>query len=515
MGLSSAYAWAAMKSKNMLRALVGVLLCALGFWLALATPYRHQTVHTDATSCLMAVDIIEPLAGAPQGSVVLLHGLSANKKIMDYVAHAFSERGLRVFVPDLPGHGRTDGPFSPARTEACTETFVRELLATHLLVPERTILAGHSMGGAIAARVASRVPVAGVLAISPAPQRAAHGSKPEMLLFNSPPQLLANALVISGGWEPESMRGAGRDLAASGDEAKTHYLVIPRATHVSLLFDQEAVRVSQQWATQALHLEGGARLPPRWPLLGFFLGFGGLIVLTAPFLRELLGKNSDVEPIPPVGIARLVVEVVVCSVAAVLLLRWRNFLRPLHLFEGDYFAGFLLISGGLLVLLHWSAVKAVFRSSPSPTQARKILVATFSGFVVLFLFSGWFDLTFAGAWLSAARWLRFPAFFLAVLPYHAAEEIVARRRSSRGAVQHLVLTLSLRLMAWGALLGGVFFLHSGEILLVLLAPYFGVFCVLQRLSMDVVRKETGSATAAAVFGAILFTGFCLAIFPVA
>jgi pimeloyl-ACP methyl ester carboxylesterase len=504
-----------MKRRRILRALAGVLLCALGFWLALATPYRQQTILTDAASCRMAVDIIEPLAGAPQGSVVLLHGLSANKKIMDYVAHAFSERGLRVFVPDFPGHGRTAGPFSPARAEACAESFVRELMATHLLVPERAILAGHSMGGAIAARVASRVPVAGVLAISPAPQRAAHGSKPEMLLFDSAPPLRGNALVISGRWEPESMRGAGRDLAASGDEGKAQYLVIPRATHVSLLFDREAVRALQQWVGQVLHLEGSARLPPRWPLLGFILGFGGLILLMAPFLRELLGKNGVAEPLLPVGIARLVLEVIVCSAAAVFLLRWRNFLRPLHLFEGDYLAGFLLINGGLLVLLHRSAVQAVSRASPALAESRKILMAAFSAFAVLLLFSGWFDLAFSEAWLSAARWLRFPAFFLACLPYHAAEELLAGPPGSAGAVQHLALTLSLRLIALGALLGGIFFLQSGEILLVLLAPYFGLFCVLQRLSMDVVRNETGSAAAAAVFGAILMAGFCLAIFPVA
>jgi hypothetical protein len=364
-------------------------------------------------------------------------------------------------------------------------------------------------------RVASRVPVGGVLAISPAPMVTVHSTKPEMLLFNSAPQLRGNALVISGGWEPESMRSAGRDLAASGDEGKARYLVIPRATHVSLLFARETVRASQQWGAQVLHLEGNPKLPPRWPLLGFFLGFAGLIVLTGPFLRELLGKKSVAEPPLSIGVARLLLEVAVCSVAAVVLLRWRNFLQPLHLFEGDYFAGFLLITGGLLAFLHRSAVRDVFRASPGQAQFRRLLMATFCAFVVLLLFSGWFDLTFSGAWLSAARWLRFPAFFLAALPYHAAEEIVAGPPGSGGAVRHLALTLSLRLIAWGALLGGIFFLHSGEVLLVLLAPYFALFCVLQRLSMGVVRRETGSAAAAAVFGAILMAGFCLAIFPVA
>src|SRR5260370_8252397 len=146
-----------MKSRNKLRVLAGVMLCALGCWRGLGTAYRRKTVVTDAASWRMAVDIIEPLSGAPQGSVLLLHGISANKKIMFYFAQGFSEQGLRVFIPDLPGHGRTAGPFSPARAEACTESFVRELITGHLLTPDRTILAGHSIGGAIAIRVASHI----------------------------------------------------------------------------------------------------------------------------------------------------------------------------------------------------------------------------------------------------------------------------------------------------------------------------------------------------------------------
>jgi pimeloyl-ACP methyl ester carboxylesterase len=504
-----------MKSRKKLRALAGVMLCALGFWLALATPYRRQTVVTDAASCRMAVDIIEPLSGAPQGSVLLLHGISANKKIMSYFGQGFSEQGLRVFIPDLPGHGRTGGPFSPARAEACTESFVRELVTVHLLTPDRTILAGHSMGGAIAIRVASRVPVAGVLAISPAPMRPAHGTSPEMLLFDNPPELKGNALVISGGWEPKSMRGAAEDLVTPHNNGDAKHVTVPRATHVSLLFDREALRASQDWAAQVLHLDGSQRLPSRWPLLGFFAGFSGLILLTAPFLRELLGKSALTEPCLQGKIAQMFLELIASAVAAVILLRWNNFLRVLHVFEGDYLAGFLLLVGLLLVLLHHKDFRAVFRANPVPAQLRQILKAAFSALVILFLFSGWFDLTFSAVWMDTARWLRFPAFFLAFLPYHAAEEIIAGPLLSRGPVKRLELILSLRLMAWGALLGGIFFLHSGQILLMLLAPYFGLFCLLQRASMDVVGRETGSAAAAAVFGAILMAGFSLAIFPVA
>src|SRR5207245_9773282 len=102
--------------------------------------------------------------------------ISATKRIMWYVAQGFANQNLRVFVPDLPGHGRTPGPFTPERAEECTEALVQELMQRRAIVPEKTILAGHSMGGALAVRVGARVPVAGVGRPSPPPMGRARPS---------------------------------------------------------------------------------------------------------------------------------------------------------------------------------------------------------------------------------------------------------------------------------------------------------------------------------------------------
>src|SRR3989475_9898128 len=160
-----------MKSRQAIRALAGVLLCGAGLWLALPTPYRERTYLFNADGCRLETTVVEKQQGGSQGAVLLFHGISANKKIMSYLARGFAEQGLRVYVPDLPGHGRTQGPFSPARAEHCGEALVRELLARGMIGANRTILAGHSMGGAIAERIAARIPVAGLIAISPAPMR--------------------------------------------------------------------------------------------------------------------------------------------------------------------------------------------------------------------------------------------------------------------------------------------------------------------------------------------------------
>jgi ABC-type multidrug transport system permease subunit len=73
----------------------------------------------------------------------------------------------------------------------------------------------------------------------------------------------------------------------------------------------------------------------------------------------------------------------------------------------------------------------------------------------------------------------------------------------------LVMIVGARL----ALAFDVLYLKSGEILLVLLLAYFALQFLLVGLGTQLVRRQTGSATAAAVFGAILLAGFCLVLFP--
>src|SRR6266851_6290575 len=221
---------AAMKWRKGLRAALGVVLCIAGFVMASATPYRETTVIIGAGGCRLVTDVVDRGNDDTQGYVVLFHGLAANKKIMAYLARGFAAQNLRVFVPDLPGHGRTPGPFSFEREETCAEALVRELAARRAIDPQRTILAGHSMGGAIAIRVAARFGVAGVIAISPAPMRAAHGVPADMLPYTNPPPLPPHTLAISAAFEPLGIREITHDLVTGDAGATSKYLFIPSAT---------------------------------------------------------------------------------------------------------------------------------------------------------------------------------------------------------------------------------------------------------------------------------------------
>src|SRR5256885_16015339 len=274
------------KSRDAIRAIAGVLLCAMGLWLALPTRYRERTFLIDAGGCRLETTILEKQEGGSQESVLLFHGISANKKIMSYLARGFAEQGLRVYVPDLPGPGRTAGPFSPRRAGQCAEALLRALLARGTVTADRTILTRHSRGGAIAERIASRVPVAGLVAVSPAPMRAAHGVTPEKLLFSDPPILPSHSLVIVGSLELESVRQNAADLAASRNDGTVKYLEIAGASHVSVLFNRVVVRALQEWSAQTLNLRPAAALPSHRPLIGALGGFAGILLIAGPFLRE-------------------------------------------------------------------------------------------------------------------------------------------------------------------------------------------------------------------------------------
>jgi alpha/beta superfamily hydrolase len=502
-----------MKQRKFWFALAGLPLLGLGFFFLNLEPYRPLQVISSEASCRMRVDVVEPIGGETREYVVLFHGLAANRRIMSYLAQDLANQNLRVFVPDFPGHGRTPGPFSPQRAEACGEALVKELIERRSLVSEQTLLVGHSMGGAIAIRVGGRVPVAGVIAISPAPGRTAKLLSREMLPFPDPAQLPKNSLVISGSREPEQMRGIAEAMVKDANDPSSEFVEIPNATHVSLIFSSSTLRSVREWTKKLLGTDADVIRASHFPLYGFLSGTIGLILLCVPFLAEIVGGTAakgrfdDAAGVLP---SRALGQLIVASAIAIVILKFWIPLKVVRVFEGDYLASFLLLAG--LVLLAWNAgavAKAWIFSW------RGIGAAAFAAVVFVLLFGLWFDYSFYEAWLTTAKWIRLPTMILAFFPWLLAEEIFLGCYSAASPWRRVILTLAFRSIAWAAIVAALFFLHSGEILMVLLVLYFVLVSLLQRLAMDVVRRETQSATATAVFGAILSAGFALAIFPLA
>jgi len=495
------------------QALAGILFLTVGGGLVYLSGRRYSEKRyiVDAASCRMQVLAIErkdlPPA-AELGSVVLFHGISANNIIMNYLGRAFAEQGLRVFIPDLPGHGRSPGSFTPAQAESCSASLVRGLAARGMINPERTILAGHSMGGAIALRVAEKFRPAGVIAISPAPMQAAHGVIHENLLFNGVPRILPNTRIIVGQFEHPGLKLNAADLVPPGDPS-IQFVVVPWATHVSILFSPTAVREAQAWAANILGLTGQPRMPNRLNLLSCLLGLLGILLLAGPLLRELVGNNppANFSSVPAVSRWRGALAVALLSLLLIHVWPYLKLLKSIRLFEGDYLASFFLLLGFAIILLHFSSARQLAPVAPG------VFVGSAAAALLLhLLFTGWFELTATSAWLTLQRWVRFPLFAVTAFLFLYGLEVLAGPATSWRS--RFPFWFSLLALSWLALAFGVFFLKSGEILLVLLSPYFALFFLFSGMGIHLVRRLTGSATAAAVFGAILLAGFCLVLFPV-
>ncbi len=496
----------------LLRTAAGLLLCALGYFVAHRESYEVRTVLATAGGCNMPTDIYEPRSGTPLGSVVLFHGLSANKKVMSFNAEEFANQDLRVFVPDLPGHGKTAGSFSPAHVESCGEALVRDLAIRRAIIPERTILAGHSMGGAIAARVASHLGVAGVIAISPAPMHPAPGLAPELLLFPTPPVLAPHSLVLSAAWEPATARQIASDLVTQSADASSKYEVIPRTTHVSILFAPATFEAIRSWTAQVLGISSEAPLPKNMPALGCILGLLGLSLLAPPFLREISAASPEKLPDDssvPFSLLRTALLLALFGSLALVVLRFAVPFRFVHIFQGDYLASYLFLIGVAVLAIRRQAIPALKTFFSSATAS-----GTAAAVLLVLLFGAWFELAFYEAWIIPARWLRFPVLFLALLPWHLAEETFLGSPSINPRVRRVLQALCFRTILWFILLGGTLYLHSAQFLFVLLAIYFIVFSILQRITMDIIRVRTRSVPAAAIFGAILLAGFALTILPI-
>jgi pimeloyl-ACP methyl ester carboxylesterase len=514
-----------MKRWEFALAFSGAILLILGArWIKRAELPHHDVVLNDR-DCHTPVTILDALPDVnPIGSAIVLHGLSADRRVMMYLGSDLAGHGLRTYLLDLAGHGDNTDPFSFPRAEQCAAVAIDSLMRTGAINPRTTILLGHSMGGAIVVRMADHDPVAATIALSPAP-------------MTLPQRMPSNLLVITGGYDLWPVKrqadaladAAGGDRTASSDFAEQRafqLVILPYATHTSVLLDRGVAHRSELWAMQALFPKIPADtlalnldlatyetfVPGRRRLAGAVLGLIGLAFLF-PFALTIASKLAG--PVPEDSSsarpsrALAAVEGAAGALLAVFILSLGTPLRFLHLYAGGYLASLLLIDGLFLLALNWKAA----RTSWSP-RARPIFAAALLGFATFLAVGAWLNWQLADMWMNAPRWLRFAELLPIAYIFCFAEEVVlglvgiGKRRALRYAI-----SLTLRLELWLACLLAYFRLANGEILILILVVALAVFSVLQRLAADALRARTGSATAAALFGAILTAWFVAAIFP--
>ncbi|NUP12461.1 MAG: alpha/beta hydrolase [Polyangiaceae bacterium] len=108
----------------------------------------------------------------PRATIAIVHGFGEHGGRYVHVAEALEARGFDVWIVDLRGHGRSEGP--RAYVESMDE-FVRDVRAYLAFVRERAdkvplFLLGHSLGGCISTlyTLRERPALAGLVLSSPA-----------------------------------------------------------------------------------------------------------------------------------------------------------------------------------------------------------------------------------------------------------------------------------------------------------------------------------------------------------
>ena len=94
--------------------------------------------------------------GEPRGSVIFFHGNAGNMSDRLPTIQALHRLGLSVLLVDYRGYGRSEGKPSEKGTYEDADAAWRYLVETRGESPDRTVLFGRSLGGAVAIELARR-----------------------------------------------------------------------------------------------------------------------------------------------------------------------------------------------------------------------------------------------------------------------------------------------------------------------------------------------------------------------
>ena len=530
-----------MKRRPWLRVILACALLGTGaLCLRLLGPLalNSSSITIQAGGCTVPLTYVKAKRGAAISAVVF-HGLGGNRGVMRALGHSLALSDVEVYLVDFPGHGDSSEPFTFGRAEECAAAVVGTLAQQGKIKLERILLVGHSFGGAVAVRLADRFPTAATVAISPAP----------MVL---PRRMPVNLLVFSAQYDlPQLRQTAAELLRAAGGVRDTdedvrqkrgvRYVVVPRAQHASLLLDRIVWGEIDRWWRRAVPTDLSNHFHAFTAVvLGTALGAAGLMMLfplaasgVAAAFRARGSERQEVRQ----AVGRVLLEWAVAGMFAAGVLKFWVPLGALGIYNGDYLASFLLVAGIVLAVMGrqraWQAMPIRVVEGRGVRLWRGVGMAAVVGLGAAMAFGGWMNWELTDAWPNAARWWRFAVLVFVFVPYLWAEEraLGAPEKKERGPAKAGPYTgpdagrartgwrrwgmfLAMRGMLWLAMMFGLFVLESGAVLMLLFVLYMTTLSVLQRMGSDAVYKRTGSALAAAVFGAIVAAWFVASVFPI-
>ena len=201
-----------------------------------------------------------PAAGESRGTVVYCHGNAANLTLHTRYVAWLPARGFDVLVFDYRGYGRSEGSVTRAGTVADAVAAIDYALQRD---PDRVVVFGHSLGGAVGIRAAAERPaVRGVVAES------TFSNYREIAAEKAPWISWLVPLVISAGFDPDEVLASlppAPLLVIHGERdhivpVEIGELLYERAREPKALWKIPEARHMSPWALPARRQEFEARL---------------------------------------------------------------------------------------------------------------------------------------------------------------------------------------------------------------------------------------------------------------
>lgn len=178
----------------------------------------------------------------PRGTVLFAHGnaedIGHGRTFQDGIA----DLGFSVVAFDYPGYGLSSGRASEPRAYAAIDEVYRWLVDERGVEPGRIVLHGRSLGGAIAADLAAREPVAGVILESTFVSAYRVMTRARLLpvdqfeTLRKLPDITAPILVIHGERDAVVAPWHGRHLANAIPHEQLRMFWVERAGHNDLAY---------------------------------------------------------------------------------------------------------------------------------------------------------------------------------------------------------------------------------------------------------------------------------------
>lgn len=140
---------------------------------------------------------------ARKGSVLFIHGLGSSSERWLDIPDALSLAGYDTFAIDLPGFGGSQSDPSIQYTVDYLAEATHEFMKVMNLLPDHTAIVGHSLGGYIAARIASKFSAAKKLILIDSSG-----------LLEKPTPLLQDYLSVATNPEAERVREVFQQMVA-------------------------------------------------------------------------------------------------------------------------------------------------------------------------------------------------------------------------------------------------------------------------------------------------------------